>query len=456
MPVRILIVVSAILAVVTAAFGGVIWPIPAYCANPYLNYSNPCPAPVPANFFADHLIAYTGTFQSSDFPSWPPTLGALGKCGLTSWTYIEQSRGVYDWSYLDACVTQAQAHGLSVYWTFDGTPMWSTSNTGTCAAGAIAGTYFCGALPTSMSDLTDFVTALVTRYKGQIVAYDLFNEPYNCCNGGIAAADLVTWSNAIIPIIRSIDPAAKITTPDFYGPTSYFTSYYGDGGPTNIDVVSLHGYPSAACFDVPEAIDATWGSTSNPALVTTNLYAYLSVIQQYGLQNLSFWDTEGSWGVDPLVPTGTCGTGAALSSTQQAMYVARSLLLHWSNNISRYYWYAYTTVGTLNNDSPIDQAGVNAAGIAYAQMQNWMTGLFMTSRCTESGTVWTCGFTLNSYQAIAVWDMGTLGYNGSSTFNVPNGYVDYCDIAGTYHNGLGATITITGAPVLFENVRRAC
>ena len=412
--------------------------------------------PVPATFFGMHLVAQSGTFETTDFPTWPPTVGSMGKCGLTSWTYIEQSRGTFDWTNLDACVAVAQAKGVSVYWTFDGTPRWSTSDTSTCTAGSIGGTYFCGALPTTMTDLTDFVTALVARYKGEIAVYDLFNEPQNCCVSGIAAADLVTWANAIIPIIRAGDPSAKITSPDFYGGASYFATYYGDGGPISVDYLSLHGYPSASCYDVPEAIDAIWGSTTNPALVTTNLFAYLGVIQQYGMLNIPIWDTEGSWGVNPLLPTGTCGTGSAFTSTQEVMFVSRSQLLHWSNNIQRNYWYAYTTVGTLNTDSPIDQPGVNAAGVAYAQMQTWMTGAYMTSPCKESGTVWQCTLTRGSYSAIAVWDMGTLGYNGSSSFNVPGGYVDYCDTAGTFHGSLGATVTITGAPILFETSRLAC
>ena len=39
-------------------------------------------------------------------------------------------------------------------------------------------TYFCAALPSSMSDLGSFVKALTSRYRGRLRYYELMNEPW--------------------------------------------------------------------------------------------------------------------------------------------------------------------------------------------------------------------------------------------------------------------------------------
>ena len=57
----------------------------------------PSKTPIPSSYFGMHLIA-PGIYQQNDYPKWPPTIGSLGKAGLVSWTYIEQSRGRYDWT----------------------------------------------------------------------------------------------------------------------------------------------------------------------------------------------------------------------------------------------------------------------------------------------------------------------------------------------------------------------
>ena len=202
---------------------------------------------------------------------------------------------------------------------------------------------------------------------------------------------------------------------------------------------------------MPETIDVNYKLQFGG---TQNLAPALPIIKQYGLMDVPIWDTEGSWGEDALVPSSAgCGRGVPLSDVQKAMYVARNLLLNWSNKVTRFYWYAYTTVGTLNDDSPPTRESVNAAGVAYMQMQKLMTGAFMLRPCTASGKVWSCMLTRNapdSYAAVVVWDFGTNGYNGSSSYRVPSGYTSYCDVVGRYHGKIGDTVIISGSPLMLR------
>src|SRR5580700_2299655 len=61
------------------------------------------PGPIPSNYFG----------MSTNFPSdWPEVpVGSMGKSGVNFWPYVESIKGQYNWSYLDALVNQARAHG---------------------------------------------------------------------------------------------------------------------------------------------------------------------------------------------------------------------------------------------------------------------------------------------------------------------------------------------------------
>ena len=92
------------------------------------------------------------------------------------------------------------------------------------------------------------------------------------------------------------------------------------------------------------------------------------------------------------------------------------------------------------------------AGIAYRELEKWMVGATVTGPLTQNGTVWTLPFSRSGgYQALAVWNTGTTGYNGSSSYTVPSWATQYHDLAGNVTTGLGATVTIGMKPILLEN-----
>jgi hypothetical protein len=373
--------------------------------------------PVPPEFFGMHLI---------DRANWPTVpVGALGKGTFTSWTYLERSRGKYDWSNLDAWVTLAQQHGIDYFYTFDGFPRWATSDTNSCAPANLLETYFCAALSSDMTIIDEFVTALVTRYKGRIQYYELMNEPHAIGPSGMQVAELATFAKHVIPIIRSIDPAAKIIAPSMDGPfeerAHYASRYYAAGGPTDVDIISLHSYARQ-----PE--DLTTGAVQ--------LGPLLSVISNYGLGKKPIWDTEGAW-------YGLTGKDAP-DAEQQIGFIGRYYLLHWSEGISRFYWYAWDNSqwGTLWKSS----SGTSKAGFALQQVQSWMVGATLSGRIIPSGTVWSGTFVRpNGTQALVVWDSA-----GSSIYHAAPQYARYRDLDGEVHPIRDHRIPIGISPVLLE------
>jgi hypothetical protein len=171
--------------------------------------------PIPESFFGLHII----------LDNWPTVSFSDIRSSGVSWSKLEPSRGQFNWSVLDRQVSRAIASGKKFYYSTGGVPKWwaGTSN---------------------IQDFDDFVTALATRYKGKIEAYELWNEPdqdETISHGPMS--DIVLITRHMHDDIRRIDPDALIASPAVVR-ISWMDGYWGAGGVRDIDVVALHGYPT--------------------------------------------------------------------------------------------------------------------------------------------------------------------------------------------------------------------
>jgi len=377
------------------------------------------PGPIPASFFGMSVI---------NPKVWPSaSLGAFGKGGETTWPYLEPSKGIFNWTRLDAFVANAKAHGTTMYLTNSGVPSWAAANTSTCTFPQ--GTSVCTSMVADISDWDDFCTALVQRYKGQIMMYELWNEPDEPSFTG-TLADMVELTTHLYNIIRANDPNALIASPSIIR-APWFGNYFAAGAPRGVDVIATHGYLENS-GNVAEALAAAKTAAWHPIMI------------RYGLQSKPLWDTESSWGTD---------TGAGLDAEAQAAFLTRDYLLHWSAGITAFYWYAWDspTWGTLWTSTPSE------AGLAYTQVSNWMIGASMPEPCSAQGTVYTCPLArANGYSALAVWDASktctTAGGCPTSNFKAPAGFVQYRCLNGTVNQIQPGEVVLIGAkPILLEN-----
>jgi hypothetical protein len=387
---------------------------------------SPPAIPVPSTFFGMHVV------YSPDWPTVP--IGDLGYGGMVGVSYIEQTKGVYDWARLDAYVATANAHNVPFQWALDQAPPWAVTDQSSCHAGALPGILKCTANVTDMTEMTAFFTALTQRYNGSnghgfIAAYNLYVEPENFYTG--TAANLATQTSALAAAVRANSPNALVvglgvTYPDtYYAPGGYMDAYWAAGGVKTLDAVCFHGYAHHS-NDVPEIVN-TYVPYIKAALARNGIPASTPI-----------WDTEGSWG--DVMEAGWNIT----NPDQQAAWLARSYLLHWSDGVARFDWYGWDSTNWGQLWFP--GAGITTAGIAYNQVYNWMVGRTMTTPCTASGTVWHCDFAgAGEYVARAVWDT-----SGPSTYTPPAGtYAHYLDLAGV-STTLGASVTIGSKPILLE------
>ncbi len=367
---------------------------------------------IPATLFGMHI---------SHKSIWPTvSIGALGKGPATLWPYVERTKGVFDWSNLDARVNEAQSHGVSYFFSPEKVPPWAAANSSTCtptyAGSSVIG---CTSMVTNIQDWDDYVTALVTRYKGRIQIYELWNEPNGSFTGTMA--DLVTLTTHMYNIIRSIDHDAFILSPapSTSGTGSYMDNYFAAGGPTGVDGISFHTY------------------TATPEKVIDYVNNIKQIAAKYGLASKPLWNTEGSWGT------------ASLTSDAQVAAVARFYLLQCSNGVSRFYWYAWDggTWGALWDATN----GAHPAALAYQQVFNWMVGATMTSPCSVDATsTWTCGLSRpGGYQAQAIWNAAT-----TLSYTPPSKFTRYSDLAGHTFPITGGPVMIGPNPILLETSSR--
>jgi polysaccharide biosynthesis protein PslG len=376
---------------------------------------------VPSTYFAMHII------EPQDWPTVP--VGALGKLTGSLWPYVEPTKGQYIWTRVDAFVDTASAHGISIMYSNDGVPPWAVADSATCFSQPYFGPYCSGAVA-NLQDWDDFVAALVTRYKGRIQIYELWNEPENTFTG--TRAQFVAMMQHEHDIIRALDPGASILSPSMVSQGySYLDSYFAAGGTTDIDAVAIHTYPDQT-NDVAESITTS---------ITTTIR---TVMSKYGLSATPLWGTEGSWGVQ--------SAGDIIDPNLRTAFIAREYLLAWSMGISRFYWYAWDSIDVGTLWSPASAPSEPA--VAYEQVYKWMNGATMSQACSLDGggtayhAVYTCGLTRSGgYQALAVWNT-----DGASIYAAPVEYLHYLDLQGnTVAVPANHQVPVGLQPILLEN-----
>lgn len=389
----------------------------------------------------------------------------------TAWAQINTSSGYFDWSTTDTRVAQALANKVDILFDLARTPDWAQCPSTDTKCGTGAGNNVCsnfdeggqGNGPNQCyppSDLNvdgtgtdqnwiNWVTALATRYNGEIKYYEIWNEPdapsmwqgttaqlvrmtqdARCIIIGTGCSPLSTYTQT------AIDPSAQITTPAYVSDTGInvqtaMSQFLSAGGGQYVDVLAYHGYVQWP--DPPE------GAITEAAGLQNTLAAYSQ-------QSKPLFSTEGGFGAKVVID----------DPDQEAAWVARFELLMQSINVGRSYWYAWDGAATSLWSST---TGTEIGGTTYGEMVKWMVGATLSSPCVAVGTVWQCGYTRpGGYNAIAVWDssqtcdMSVCTY---STFKLPpGGYTNYLTIAGIETTITGSTVQIGSQPILLQNKER--
>jgi len=340
---------------------------------------------------------------------------------MLDWADINSSAGVYHFERLDAYIQLNQARGADVVYTFGRTPQWASSQPD------IPGPYGSGecAPPADLRNWDNYVTAIVSHAGSRITYWELWNEPqdpeYYCGD----MQTLLTMAQHAYRIIKSINPAAQVITPTVSaseGP-SWLDKYLAEGGGDYADIISFHGYCNSEAESIVSVVSR-----------------YREVMRAHGQSSKPLWDTEADWAGDP--------DDVLYGSGNRAAFMAKYYFLQWSEEVSRFVWYAYDggSWGGLWNPG----SGADPGVVSYGVVQQWMVGASMTVGCAPdaSGT-WSCTLSrAGGYQALVLW-------NSSKTvsYRVPEQYTEVRDLSGTAHPLTGGKLQVGDSPVLVETGR---
>ncbi len=290
------------------------------------------------------------------------------------WRYIEgNAKGAYEWNEPDRLVRAINGAGIKIVARIDDQPKWARADNIWPGNGP----------PDKMQDFTDFLFALASRYKGQIQAYEVWNEPNLAREWGNrqpSAPDYVAMLKAAYAAIKKADPNAivisaglspttasgAIATPD----VDYLKQMYAAGAEGYFDMLGVHaaGYKAPPEMSPDEiAKDPAYNHGEGAA---GRIYGFRhvedlrAVMVQSGDENKQVGVMEFGWTSDnrPDSPY----LWHAVSEQQKADYLTRAYQFakknwspwigimsaiyisdpNWTKNDEQYYWSITNPDGT--------------------------------------------------------------------------------------------------------------
>lgn len=170
----------------------------------------------------------------------------------TAWSQIELAKGEYKWDNLDGIIANAKSKGMNdILMVLGTTPEWAVPKKALKKGKDDYPQPGAASPPKDLKDWQDWVTAVVTRYKGQITAYEIWNEANLKQFYSGSPEELAEMTKMAYDIIKANDPDALVVAAspalrldgrftEFY--PKYLEALAKDDWP--VDVLSLHSYPA--------------------------------------------------------------------------------------------------------------------------------------------------------------------------------------------------------------------
>lgn len=348
----------------------------------------------------------------------------------TAWSQIELAKGEFKWDNLDGVLANADSKGMTdILMVLGTTPEWAVKKGAVEKGKDHYPQPGAASAPANLADWDDWVTAVVTRYKGRISSYEIWNEANlkNFYDG--TPEELAEMTARAYKIIKAADPEALVVSAspalrlsarfDAFYPT-YLAALAKADWP--VDVLSLHAYPSGE---------------GNPLVRGALIETFKSAVSEAGAPaDIPIWDTELNYGLaGPGDIPKTDITGPAAAG-----WIVRTYIDNLRFGIERAYWYIWT-------QKPYPLLGIQAypgsdGEQGFFAIDNWVVGSQFEG-CTDTAGAVTCNFTRDGQKSIVAW-----AETGDAAYTAPAGSQLVCDPLANCQEVLeGAAITLTEVPV---------
>ncbi|MEI6045386.1 MAG: cellulase family glycosylhydrolase, partial [Chloroflexota bacterium] len=240
-------------------------------------------------------------------PGWMDDLKIKWVRQQVRWQDFEPSKGQRDFTFLDEVVNGMSGNGYKLMLSVVKAPTWANPN---------------GGMPLNAQDFADFMTALVTRYKGKVASYEMWNEQNLASEAGkpIQVSRYVQLVKAGYLAVKQADPFAVVVLGGL-SPVGFT-----DVNAAIDDVVylkQLYAYNGGEAKKYFDVVGAHPGSNNNPPDTlwpekpgpgpgwTTDASFYFRRIEQLrqvmvdnGEGSKQIWLTEFGWDSTPTPPPG--------------------------------------------------------------------------------------------------------------------------------------------------------
>jgi len=190
-----------------------------------------------------------------------------------SWRSIAaDGKGAYNWAVQDYAVVEANARGLHIYAGLGYTPTWASAPGNANSP------------PIDNQDWYDYVYAAVSRYKGSIKYWELWNEPNlgQFWNG--TRAQFIELFKVGADAAHAADPDCMVVGPELSsaGPREIWMTELLQQAGDKIDIISFHQYDGG----------------DHPAGRLAEMDSMYNTIVSLGYGNKPIWITESGWASD--------------------------------------------------------------------------------------------------------------------------------------------------------------
>ncbi|MCX6432667.1 MAG: hypothetical protein NTX29_07710 [Actinobacteria bacterium] len=291
----------------------------------------------------------------------------------TAWSQVESVKGQYNWTLLDNSVKNAESHKVKdILLVLGSTPTWNAKR-------IKPGDYpvpGAASAPKDVAAWDAFVRAVVTRYKGRITSYQVWNEASLAMFWNGSPEQMADLTKRAADIIHSVDPKATVvaasTTVRLPGAFDrFFTRYLAALAAVDwpIDVFAAHMYP------------ASKGTTDERAAFIGQVTDALAAASA---PDLPVWDTELNYG---LAGPGPANPHLAITGATARDWVVQTAFDSLALGIARTYWYIWTPkpYPLLGMQLTNDSGAVQGLRI----VDQWAVGA-TTTGCTDDGSVTVC------------------------------------------------------------------
>jgi hypothetical protein len=235
--------------------------------------------------------------------------------GYVNWATVEPQAGELRWVDPDNIVNAFGDQEVKILMRVQGTPAWARPPDSHPTHP-----------PDDPADFANFLTALATRYKGQVAAYEIWNEPNLDYEWGYRRPDPVAYTELLqvaYVAIKQADPDALVISgglattgngsANAYGDLDFLREMYAAGAKGHFDALGSHPYAYGHPPDevVPDGLSLS------------RVVEQRQIMEANDDGNTPIWITEVGWVLQTNWDLGE-HTAIGVSQEQQAEYLART------------------------------------------------------------------------------------------------------------------------------------